>query len=262
MSGIGQTRLLRAIGQGRRAGGPGTATRLDAPLRHVDPGAARDIAQWFQAAPARGGERLVTAAYRDLRVQTDRQFTELTDPDGQFGYTVAWTREPVPYSSATELIDAVRATGVLEVTAARVDRDRLHPALDCAAGGPYDRFRAVHDIIGHVMTGYAFDRNAEYSAWLWQTRLYHGLARWAAATELHAEHSVTWTTLQFPEHKAVLLPRRLLRRSRASAGQAPARASARGAAAPRALPLPVLALSGAGASGCRRPRPLRGGRSR
>ena len=35
----------------------------------------------------------------------------------------------------------------------------------------------------------------------------------AAATELHAEHSVVWTTRQFPEHKAVLLPRYLLRRS-------------------------------------------------
>jgi hypothetical protein len=31
----------------------------------------------------------------------------------------------------------------------------------------------------------------------------HGLAQWAAATELHAEHSVTWTTQHFPEHKAV-----------------------------------------------------------
>jgi hypothetical protein len=240
MSGIGHARLLRAIGQGRRAGRPGTATRLDAPLRRVDPDAAHDIAQWFQSAPARGGEQLITAAYRELQVQTDRQFAELTSPDGPFGYTVAWTSEPTPYSSATELIEAVRATGVLEVTAARVDRDRLHPALDCAAGGAYDRFRAVHDIIGHVMTGYVFDRNAEYSAWLWQTGLYHGLARWAAATELHAEHSVTWTTRQFPEHKAVLLPRRLLRRSRSSSGQVTARASVRGAAAPRTLALPCV----------------------
>jgi hypothetical protein len=104
---------------------------------------------------------------------------------------------------------------VLEVTAARVDRDRLHPGLDCAVGGPYDRLRAVHGIVGHVMTGYGFDRDAEYSAWLRQSELYHGPARWAAATELHAEHSVTWTTRQFPGHKAVLLPPRLLRRSSA-----------------------------------------------
>jgi hypothetical protein len=197
--------------RGRRAGRPGTATQADAPLRQVDPDAARNIAQWFVDAPAMGRDRLVAAAYRELQVQTDRQFEELTKPGGVFGYAVAWTRQPVPYSTAAELIEAVRTTGVLEVTAARVDRDRLHPGLDCAVGGAYDRLRAVHDIVGHVMTGYGFDRDAEYSAWLLQRKLYYGLARWAAATELHAEHSVTWTTRQFPEHKAVLLPPQLLR---------------------------------------------------
>jgi hypothetical protein len=196
----------------------GTATQPDAPLRRVDPDVARDIAAWFIDAPAVGRERLVAAAYRDLQAQTDRQFAELTKQGGAFGYTVAWTRQPAPYSTAAELIEAVRATGVLEVTAARADRGRLHPGLDCAVGGPYDRLRAVHDIVGHVMTGYGFDRDAEYSAWLRQSKLYHGLARWAAATELHAEHSVTWTTRQFPEHKAVLLPPRLLRRASSAGG--------------------------------------------
>jgi hypothetical protein len=220
MNRIGPARALYALGKGRRAGRPGTAAQPDAPLRQVDPGVASDIAQWFTDAPAMGRERLVTAAYRELQVQTDRQFAELTEPDGAFGYIVGWTRQPAPYSTAAELIEAVRTTGVLEVTAARVDRDRLHPGLDCGFGGPYDRLRAVHDIVGHVMTGYGFDRDAEYSAWLRQSKLYCGLARWAAATELHAEHSVTWTTRQFPEHKAVLLPQRLLRRSRSSGEKA------------------------------------------
>jgi hypothetical protein len=218
MNGIGSARPLRAIGQGRQAGRRGTVTHLDAPLRRVDPDVAHDIARRFLDAPALGGERLVSAAYRELQIQTDRQFAELTEPDGLFGYTVVWTKLPDPYSTETELIEAVRATGVLEITAARADRDRLHPALDCAAGGPYDRLRAVHDIVGHVMTGYGFDRDGEYSAWLRQSKLYHGLARWAAATELHAEHSVVWTTGQFPEHKGVLLPRRLLRRSSSRRG--------------------------------------------
>jgi hypothetical protein len=220
MNRIGPARALHAGGEGRRAGRPGTAAQPDAPLRQVDPDVARDIAQWFTDAPAMGRDRLVTAAYRELQVQTDRQFAELTEPDGAFGYTVGWTRQPAPYSTAAELIEAVRTTGVLEVTAARIDRDRLHPGLDCGFGGHYDRLRAVHDIVGHVMTGYGFDRDGEYSAWLRQSKLYRGLARWAAATELHAEHSVTWTTRQFPEHKAILLPRRLLRRSRSSGEKA------------------------------------------
>ncbi len=219
MNRIGPAGAMHAVGRGRRAGRPGTAMQPDAPLRRVDPDVARNVAQWFIDAPAMGRERLVTAAYRELQAQTDRQFAELTEPGEAFGYTVAWTRQPAPYSTAAELIEAVRTTGVLEVTAARVDRDRLHPGLDCSVGGPYDRLRAVHDIVGHVMTGYGFDRDAEYSAWLLQSKLYYGLARWAAATELHAEHSVTWTTRQFPEHKAVLLPQRLLRRSSSSRGR-------------------------------------------
>jgi hypothetical protein len=218
MNGIRPVLAPHAAAEGRRPGGAGAAAQPDEPLRRVDPDVASDIAQWFMDAPAMGRGRLVTAAYRDLQRQTDRQFAELIEPGGAFGWTVVWTKQSVPYSTAGELIGAVRATGVLEVTAARVDRDRLHPELDCAVGGAYDRLRAVHDIVGHVMTGYGFDRDAEYSAWRLQSRLYHGLARWAAATEFHAEHSVTWTTGQFPEHKAVLLPLRLLRRSAGTVG--------------------------------------------
>src|ERR1700690_1495218 len=98
MNGIGSANPLRAIGQGRRACRPGTATHLDAPLRRVDPDVAHDIAQLFLDAPALGGERLVSAAYRELQVQTDLQFAELTEPDGLFGYTVVWTKLPDPYS--------------------------------------------------------------------------------------------------------------------------------------------------------------------
>jgi hypothetical protein len=103
-------RTLRAIVRSWRATGPSTCLPPDAPLWQVDPVVARDIAQWFLAAPARSGERVVTDAYRELQEQNDRQFAELTDPDGALRYTVAWTRQPVPYSDAAELIDAVRTT--------------------------------------------------------------------------------------------------------------------------------------------------------
>ena len=54
--------------------------------------------------------------------------------------------------------------------------------------------------------------DGEYSAWLVQRGLYSGLARWAAAIELHGEVSTLRATGQFAEHKAVLLDRRLLKR--------------------------------------------------
>jgi hypothetical protein len=104
----------------------------------------------------------------------------------------------------------VSATRTLEVTTSPADR--AHPLLSGEAGGAYYRFRAVHDLIGHVATGYGFDRDGEYSAWLVQRTLYTGLARWAAATELHGEISALRATGQVAEHKAVLLDRDLLKR--------------------------------------------------
>jgi hypothetical protein len=112
------------------------------------------------------------------------------------------------------MIAAVRTEGVLEVTSAATERDRRHPVMGCELGGASDRFRAVHDIIGHVGPGLGFDRDGEFFAWLVQERLYRGLARWALATELHGEHSVRWTTGVLSDHKATLLDRDLLVRAR------------------------------------------------
>src|SRR5271170_8136408 len=88
--------------------------------------------------------------------------------------------------------------------------DRAQLLLSGEVGGVYYRFRAVHDLIGHVATGYGFDRDGEYSAWLVQRARYTGLARWAAATELHGEISALWATGQVAGHKAALLDPRLL----------------------------------------------------
>jgi hypothetical protein len=74
----------------------------------------------------------------------------------------------------------------------------------------------VHDLTGHVLPGFGFDRDGEYAAWLTQERLYTGLARRALATELHAEHSVRWTTGEPSDHKALLLDRRLIEKARAA----------------------------------------------
>jgi hypothetical protein len=49
-----------------------------------------------------------------------------------------------------------------------------------------------------------------------QERFYGRLAKWALATELHAEHSVRWTTGNLSDHKALLLDRGLLTRVRRS----------------------------------------------
>jgi hypothetical protein len=175
--------------------------------RHVDPGETQAIAECFISAPTRP-DPLVALAYQELETQTGRQFAMLTDPRGAYRLAVVGTRVITPYSGAEELIESVVTSRTLEITAP----DRAHPLLGGEAGGAYYRLRAVHDLIGHVATGYGFDRDGEYSAWLVQRRCYTGLARWAAATELHGEVSALWATGQFAEHKAALLDRHLLSR--------------------------------------------------
>jgi hypothetical protein len=176
-------------------------------LRHVEPGQTQAIADCFTAART-SADPLVVTAYLQLELQTDRQFAALTDPAGRYRITVVSTSQATPYRDAGELTASVLASRTLEVTTSHADRP--HPLLGGAAGGAYYRFRAVHDLVGHVATGYGFDADGEYSAWLAQRNLYAGLARWAAATELHGEISALWTTGQFAEHKAALLDPHLL----------------------------------------------------
>jgi hypothetical protein len=158
-------------------------------------------------APRRGGATC-EAAYARLVVETDRLFAHLP-------VDVVFTMSAHPYESAHDLIRSVRDDRVLEVTSAAWERGRPHPLMGCEVGGEYDRFRAVHDVLGHACLGVGFDRDGEYATWRFQERFHSPLARRALATELHAEHSVRWTTGELPEHKAVLLDQRVIARSRA-----------------------------------------------
>jgi hypothetical protein len=171
-------------------------------LRHVATAETRQVAERFLAAPTKRNH-LVELAYRELQQQTDRQFAALTDSRGPYRFIVVSTRDTTPYADADELIESVHSTRTLEVTTSKPDR--MHPLLDGDVGGAYYRFRAVHDLVGHVATGYGFDPDGEYSAWLVQRRTFRGLARWAAATELHGEISALWKTGEFADHKAALL---------------------------------------------------------
>jgi hypothetical protein len=181
---------------------PRRRTACPPALLPVAPGETRRAAEEFMAGRTRA-DPLVVRAYDLLEEQTDRMFAALTDGCGPYRLTVVATGHVVPYDDAAQLSESVLAYRTLEVTMA--EADRTHPRLGGEAGGGYFRFRAVHDIVGHAATGFGFDPDGEYSAWLVQRDLFTGLGRWAAATELHGEISTLWTTGQFAEHKAILL---------------------------------------------------------
>jgi hypothetical protein len=184
------------------------------PSPPLDEACAHEVASRFLDARSTPRDPFVAAAYQRLEEEADRLFLMLTRADSPAAVRVTFTEERVAYASDVEMIAAVRATRVLEVATVAADRERQHPLLGNSRGGGYDRFRAVHDLIGHVRHGFGFDRHGEFAAWLAQHRLHSRPARLALATELHAEHSVLWTTGGVAEHKATLLATDVLRRTR------------------------------------------------
>jgi hypothetical protein len=181
----------------------------------VDPLVAHEVAIAYMDAPSRR-DRLTDAAYARLTTESDALFRRITSPDRPDAVRVIFTSCPTPYLDASELIGSVTNDRTLEVTITAADTQRRHPLMDSAPRGAYDRFRAVHDIVGHARLALGFDRDSEFVAWLMQERLHTPLARRALATELHGQHSVCWTTGQFAEPKAVLLDADLIRRTRLS----------------------------------------------
>lgn len=181
----------------------------------VDVAAAREVAAWYREHGNVPRHPEVRAAYAELESQTDAQLRSCLRAWGRGPLRLVSTALEEPYASDRELVDAVRTTNVLEVP--RVPRDRRHPLLDSSPGGAYDRFRALHDLLGHVGPGFGFDRDGEFAAWIEQDRRYRVLARAALATELHGQHSVRWSTGELAEPKALLIDRRLLRASKVAA---------------------------------------------
>ena len=181
--------------------------------RLVDPAVAHEVAAAYLDAPSRR-DPLAPAAYARLVTESDLLFRRITSPDRADHVRVVFTRCPTPYDDARELIRSVTDDRMLEVTSVAADPDRRHPLMDSAAGGAYDRFRAVHDVLGHARLELGFDRDGEFSVWLSQEQFHSPLARRALATELHGQHSVRWTTGEVAEPKAVLLDPGLLSRTR------------------------------------------------
>ena len=170
----------------------------------------------YLAARSADGDPLVVTAYKLLELETDQMFRRLTEEAHPKATRIVFTRCGGPYCNDSEMIRAVQSSGTLEVTCASVRSGRLHPLLGCEVGGPFDRFRAVHDLLGHVAQGAGFDIWGEHVAWHAQSRLYSGLARWAFATEIWGVNAARQLRGEPPELKAALLSPRLIDGQRCS----------------------------------------------
>jgi hypothetical protein len=184
--------------------------------------AAHEVAAAYLDTPARR-DPVVAAAYAQLATESDRLFARITSPDRPGRVRVAFTTCPTPYADEWELVRSVREDRLLEVVTVAAQPDQRHPLMGSEAGGAHDRFRAVHDVLGHARWRLGFDRDGEFTAWRLQDRLHGPLARRALATELHGQHSVRWTTGAPVAPRPVLLDPRLVRRSVTASQRTPER---------------------------------------
>jgi hypothetical protein len=180
------------------------------PTVRIDRSVAAETGAWYLSSANLASDPQVVAAYDRLQQETDRFFSMLVDDRNVHAVRIAFTRGLEPYGDDRELIQAIHADRLLEVTTAAVNSGRMHPVLGCGFGGAFDRFRAVHDVIGHGWFGFGFELDDEYGAWQVQDRLYRGIARRALATELCGVNCARWTIGQAPEQRAMLVPCELL----------------------------------------------------
>ena len=172
----------------------------------VDPRVSAKVGEWYLETHSAHADPTVKEAYRQLQAETDQLFSTILGYSDAGGPRIAFTRCTRPYASDAEMIAAVSGTGTLEVTSAAATEGRLHPIFDCGFGGAFDRFRAVHDLIGHAWCGYGFALGDEYAAWRVQDQLHSGLARCALATELCGVNAARSIMGGAPGLKALLLP--------------------------------------------------------
>jgi hypothetical protein len=171
----------------------------------IDMSTAAAVGEWYVQSRSAHRDARVIEAYKQLQSETDHLYTLLTRDTSPWTARVVFTRCGRPYESDRELICAVRANGTLEVTSAAAAGELLHPLLGCELGGAFDRFRAVHDLIGHARCGFGFDLVDECAAWHAQDRLHSGLARRALATELYGVNAARNVVGEAPELRALLL---------------------------------------------------------
>lgn len=115
----------------------------------VDEQIARHVAAWFLTGADDAAAPAVGRPTGSWRTRTDVLLRRLVHAWRPAELRLVWTTLVAPYDGDGDLIHAVRTTGTLEIPA--VGRDRRHPLLGQRPGRPCDRFRALHDLLGHVV---------------------------------------------------------------------------------------------------------------
>lgn len=192
----------------------------------ITPTAQHTIAAEYSRLP--GFDPHAVPAYRAMREETNRQFEHMTAPRAKGGMGIDVSVHPSdPYG-------AEHPDSIFREVGHDVGVNHHIGVLSSAATGGHpfftndenDKFRAVHDVFGHLATGRGVDRHGEEAAYRSHASMYSPLARRAMATETRGQNAAFVANREFPEQKVALLPDHMLNPSFAQSGDPHERAGA------------------------------------
>lgn len=146
-------------------------------------------------------------SYQALAEHIGKQYDYMTGPkeSGGLGISVEVTPED-PYPSMREARADVSRNNRIKVLATgttAAGHQGSHPALTPEVN---DKFRAIHDVFGHLATGRDTSRHGEEAAVQHHAQMFPEVARPALMSELRGQNSALIYTGDFPQDKPYDLP--------------------------------------------------------
>ena len=145
---------------------------------------ARTMPDVLEQAGAKDYDDLMEKAYRQLAKETDAQFQALP-------FNLSYHRGGEGnYSGTRELLEDVHGNKHMYVYQGGDPHDFLNRVDDATGLNENEKFRAVHDVMGHAIYGNEFGPMGEEKAWAIHGQMYSPLARLAMTAETRGQNSL------------------------------------------------------------------------
>lgn len=168
----------------------------------VEPEKRKRIADHYDLQP--DVDENAKKSYDELKLEVERQFDMLRE----MGITVQFV-DYDPYDGFHSMRKDVLENKRLKVMKTSVTGS--HPYWDDETN---DKFRAVHDVFGHLATGRGFDRHGEEAAYQAHKSMMPESVHGALAMETRGQNAYVLARGDFPRQKAGILPEELAKRLR------------------------------------------------
>ena len=145
---------------------------------------SREMPDLMEQIGAKNYDDLMEKAYRQMAKETDDQFKQLPY---NFSYHRAGEGN---YNGAKDMASDVHGNRHLYVYQGGDKHDFLHNVDPQTGLNENEKFRAVHDLLGHAIYGNEFGPKGEEMAWAVHQQMYSPLARMAMTAETRGQNSV------------------------------------------------------------------------